>query len=190
MNPDYSAVHQYVDAQRTKGVPDDKIHQSLLTSGWTEEIAQQIMTVTPQTSVPAAVPPSVIGASPAEEHGLYKGRIGRLGYLAAAVYVALYFIIAIGIGFIGRGSRVMNIVAILMGVVGVVAILLLSISLNVRRWHDIGQSGWLTLLSLIPAVGGIVFIVLLLIPGNDGPNQYGPRPAKSFSPKVIFGFSK
>jgi uncharacterized membrane protein YhaH (DUF805 family) len=46
---------------------------------------------------------------------------------------------------------------------------------GVRRLHDTGRSGWFYLLCLVPFVGGIILIVLLVMPGVQGPNQYGPQ---------------
>lgn len=45
-----------------------------------------------------------------------------------------------------------------------------------RRLHDIGASGWYSFLNLIPLLGWIWFIVLLCLPSNPYPNQYGPNP--------------
>ena len=37
----------------------------------------------------------------------------------------------------------------------------------IRRWHDLGKSGWWTLLMLIPFVGFLVFLYLLFAPGEQ-----------------------
>ena len=42
----------------------------------------------------------------------------------------------------------------------------------VRRSHDIGCSGWLALICLIPFAGWY----LVFKPGNPGANKYGPSP--------------
>lgn len=42
-----------------------------------------------------------------------------------------------------------------------------------RRLHDIGQSGWLQLLWIIPCVGFIIMIVLYAMPTKPGENKYG-----------------
>ncbi|EFR94822.1 conserved hypothetical protein, partial [Listeria innocua FSL J1-023] len=52
------------------------------------------------------------------------------------------------------------------------AILLPTISLMVRRLHDSGKSGLYLLLDLIPFVGGIIVLVFMCLE-SDGPNQYG-----------------
>jgi len=37
-----------------------------------------------------------------------------------------------------------------------------SIALSVRRLHDIGKSGWMILIGLIPLIGGIILIYFFL----------------------------
>ena len=51
-----------------------------------------------------------------------------------------------------------------------------SLSVGVRRLHDIGKSGWYVLLGLIPLIGGIWLIVLMVKRGDPGENKYGPDP--------------
>lgn len=58
----------------------------------------------------------------------------------------------------------------------VLAILVPSIAVSIRRMHDIGRSGWWVLISLVPFIGSIWYIVLAALPSQLGPNQYGPNP--------------
>ncbi len=67
-----------------------------------------------------------------------------------------------------------------------------NIMLNIRRFHDLGQTGWLVLvfqgLGLIQPIGfvaGLVNLIWFMIPGTAGPNQYGPDPLERNSD--IFG---
>ena len=49
------------------------------------------------------------------------------------------------------------------------------LAVGARRCHDRGQSGWWTLLQLVPVIGFFWAIINLgLLPGTDGPNKYGP----------------
>lgn len=57
----------------------------------------------------------------------------------------------------------------------VLAVILPSIALSVRRLHDIGRSGLWALIGLLP-VGVIVLLVLACIEGERGNNTYGPDP--------------
>ena len=58
----------------------------------------------------------------------------------------------------------------------VLCILLPSIAVAVRRLHDIGKSGWMLLILLIPLIGFIWLIILLVKDSEPGDNQYGPNP--------------
>ena len=51
-----------------------------------------------------------------------------------------------------------------------------SITVTVRRLHDIGKSGWYLLLAFIPIIGGIWLVVLTCLDSQPGDNQYGPSP--------------
>lgn len=55
------------------------------------------------------------------------------------------------------------------------ALLVPNIAVSVRRFHDIGKSGWWVLIFIIPLVGLIAMIYFFIKP-SDGPNQYGEGP--------------
>ncbi len=55
------------------------------------------------------------------------------------------------------------------------AMLIPSICMYVRRLHDVGMSGWLYLLALVP-FGNIFLFVVSLMPSQEQTNQYGPIP--------------
>ena len=48
-----------------------------------------------------------------------------------------------------------------------------SLSVVVRRLHDVGKSGWFYLIILIPFIGALWMFVLLVSNGNFGENKYG-----------------
>ncbi len=60
---------------------------------------------------------------------------------------------------------------------GCIVTFLPSLAVGSRRLHDTGRSGWFQLLSLIPFVG-LILIYWFAISGDQGTNQYGPKPAK------------
>jgi uncharacterized membrane protein YhaH (DUF805 family) len=106
-----------------------------------------------------------------------KGRIGRLRYLAYSMIASLALMVA--------GSMFGGILAALMGG-GQGAIMLLIVLIYVplfaigfimaiRRVNDMGYSGWLSLLILIPLVN----LWLVFAPGTKGVNEYGPPPVKN-----------
>lgn len=55
-------------------------------------------------------------------------------------------------------------------------ILLPSLAVGVRRLHDVGKSGWMMLVALIPLVGGIWLLVLFCTDSQSGPNKWGANP--------------
>ena len=60
----------------------------------------------------------------------------------------------------------------------VLAIIVPSIAVAIRRLHDSNKSGWWLLIGLIP-FGGIVLLVFYILEGTNGPNDHGvaPEPA-------------
>jgi uncharacterized membrane protein YhaH (DUF805 family) len=51
-----------------------------------------------------------------------------------------------------------------------------SIAVQVRRFHDQDKSGWFVLLSLIPFLGGLIVLVFMCLEGTKGPNRFGADP--------------
>ena len=51
-----------------------------------------------------------------------------------------------------------------------------GLAVAVRRLHDIGKSGWMILIALIPVIGAIWILVLMLTDSKLGKNQYGENP--------------
>jgi uncharacterized membrane protein YhaH (DUF805 family) len=56
------------------------------------------------------------------------------------------------------------------------AMIIPGIAVIVRRLHDVGKSGWMYFIVLIPFVGVIWLLVLLLTDSDAGENQYGQNP--------------
>ena len=55
-------------------------------------------------------------------------------------------------------------------------ILLPNFCLMIRRFHDVGKSGWNLLWMLIPIVGFFILIYFFCLDSQPGDNQYGPSP--------------
>ena len=51
-----------------------------------------------------------------------------------------------------------------------------SITLVVRRLHDVGMSGWMWFVALVPVIGAIYLIYLFVQEGDFGENTYGAVP--------------
>jgi uncharacterized membrane protein YhaH (DUF805 family) len=99
-----------------------------------------------------------------------QGRCSRRFYWIYGVipFLVLGIIIAFLMQRFGLGSRLAY---------GILLFLLWPpLAMQAKRWHDIGQSGWMSLLSFIPFLGLIVCIVIGCIPGTVGDNPFGPDP--------------
>lgn len=137
---------------------------------------------------PYAPPRAQVG-EPAPEYGELKvftiqGRIGRLRYLAwsmSLMIAALGLLLVASVAF--AVSTVLG--SILTGIL-CLGLLFVSIQICAQRLHDIGWSGWLMLLNLVPIAGNLFSLAMLLMPGNDGMNRFGPpQPPNSRAVKII-----
>ncbi|MCL2098707.1 MAG: DUF805 domain-containing protein [Bacteroidales bacterium] len=61
----------------------------------------------------------------------------------------------------------------------VISVFIPGMAVTVRRLHDTGKSGWLLLIALIPIVGAIWLLVLMMLAGQSGKNEYGQNPVEA-----------
>jgi uncharacterized membrane protein YhaH (DUF805 family) len=57
-----------------------------------------------------------------------------------------------------------------------------QLALAAKRLQDLGINGLFSLLLLIPVVGMIVIVALLIPPGEDNDNRYGPGARSTGAP--------
>ncbi|MEC4113010.1 DUF805 domain-containing protein [Myroides pelagicus] len=103
-----------------------------------------------------------------EHYADFNGRARRQEYW---MFVLFNTLIGIAIGVVEYiiGTN-------FIGTVYSLAVLVPSIAVAVRRLHDIGKSGWMYLLVLLPIIGWIILIVWFATEGNAGANEYGADP--------------
>lgn len=58
----------------------------------------------------------------------------------------------------------------------VLAVFIPGLAVAIRRLHDVGKSGWMYLICLIPIIGTIWILVLLIKDSDQGENKYGANP--------------
>ena len=117
----------------------------------------------------------------------FEGRISRLEWwefsIPYAVFVSLLYLSQSD--FAESGPR-KTYVAIAIFVVYAVA-LYMWLAVNVKRCHDRGHSGWFVLLGLIPLVNIWYVVEVCFLPGQSGPNRFGPDPkATTLAPSFSF----
>ncbi len=113
-----------------------------------------------------------------EKYACFEGRASRSEYwyfYLFQILVALGLLTVMGIcyGLLGDAGMILGVIVLL---VGGLALFVPSLAASVRRLHDSGKSGWWYLITLIPYLGGLIFFVLMLLPSDPQPNQYGPVP--------------
>lgn len=62
-----------------------------------------------------------------------------------------------------------------------------SLAVAAKRWHDRDKSGWWTLITLVPIVGGFWMLIECgFLKGTDGSNRFGDDPlqAGGFQPAM------
>jgi uncharacterized membrane protein YhaH (DUF805 family) len=96
---------------------------------------------------------------------------GRASLSAYWWYALALFIVdfVLEIFSVAVGSLALS---LLVGLV-MIAVGLSGLSVAVRRMHDTDKSGWMLLLGLIPFLGGIIVLVLLVLPGTPSQNRFG-----------------
>lgn len=60
-----------------------------------------------------------------------------------------------------------------------------SLSVWVRRLHDIDRSAWWILLIFLPILGWFALLVFACLDGTRGPNRYGPDPKNPYEVDVF-----
>ncbi|HEX4368195.1 MAG TPA: DUF805 domain-containing protein [Rhodopila sp.] len=103
----------------------------------------------------------------------FSGRRNRKSYILASLLIAAVMILiwcVAGVTAYANTSEVMLIVAGLLSIPAVIT----TWALGSQRCRDFGWTGWAMLITLIPYVGWIFAIAIMFIPGNQGPNRYGP----------------
>lgn len=116
-----------------------------------------------------------------KKYAVFTGRAGRKEYWFFALF---NIIVSIGLGIVDSVTGTMNAETGmgLLGVLYALAILLPGIGVTIRRLHDTDRSGWWVLIAFIPVIGAIVLLVLMVLDGKPGANQYGPDPKEAAAP--------
>lgn len=110
-----------------------------------------------------------------KKYVVFSGRARRKEYWMFTLFNLIFICVALlldkilGTGFGDLGYGIFYTLYML-------AVLLPSIAVSIRRLHDLGKSGWFILISLIPFAGGIWLLVLMCSDGTPGDNKYGANP--------------
>lgn len=102
-----------------------------------------------------------------KQYANFNGRSRRKEYW---FFFLFYLLIFLGLSLLDQilGFGLLSSVFLL-------AMLLPSVAVGVRRLHDTGRTGWWILVGLIPLIG-LVLIYFMLLDSDAGDNAYGPNP--------------
>jgi uncharacterized membrane protein YhaH (DUF805 family) len=142
------------------------------------------------SNTPYAPPQAAVGEAVAEVGELKvfstDGRIGRLRYLAWSL--VLMFAASGVMAVVAIAASISEVLGGLLGIAVVIGMLVVSVQIGAQRLHDIGWSGWLLLLNIVPIINSVFWLLMLVIPGTLGANRFGPpQPANSTAVKVLAG---
>ena len=113
-----------------------------------------------------------------DNYAKFNGRARRKEYwMFTLFYILLVLACAFALALlVATGPYSLTILVAIIFITVILAHVVPSIALSVRRLHDVGQSGWFLLLAFIPYIGNLIIFVFSVIEGNKGTNKYGPDP--------------
>jgi len=113
-----------------------------------------------------------------KKYAVFNGRARRKEYWFFYLFYIIFIIVLVLIdgvtGTLDEGTGI----GVLSGIF-ILAMIIPGIAVTIRRLHDTDRSGWWILISLIPFIGGIWLLVLMVLDGTPGQNQYGPDPKET-----------
>ena len=104
-----------------------------------------------------------------DNYANFRGRARRKEYWMFFLFNMLFAFITTAVDLVLGTFPLIYVIYIL-------AVIIPSLAVFVRRMHDTGKSGWWFLIGLIPIIGAIWLLVLLCTDSDTGENSYGPSP--------------
>jgi uncharacterized membrane protein YhaH (DUF805 family) len=102
-----------------------------------------------------------------------SGRVGRAAYFLAGLlaqlvpaFVLYRFMLVPETSPVGETLALIFWLALILSVWS-------SLSLGIKRLHDFGQPGIVSVSLLVPVISYVVFLFLCFYPGDAGPNRFG-----------------
>ena len=110
-----------------------------------------------------------------KKYAVFAGRARRREFW---MFVLFNFLVSFGLGIVlGLMAGILQSPQIVLAShLYTLAVLLPGLAVGVRRLHDIGHSGWWTLIGLVPLIGQIVLIVFYCRDSQPTANAWGECP--------------
>ena len=108
------------------------------------------------------------------KYAAFSGRATRTEYWLFALAQIIVFVALGALAVVGASG---DFPVLALPMVGYwIGTIIPALAVTVRRFHDAGHSGWMILLALIPAIGGIILLIFMVLPSERGANRHGPDP--------------
>ena len=116
--------------------------------------------------------------------GDFNGRASRSeywwGYLGYFLITNVFLIGAMIFSFaLSMVSPEAGFVVLFLPLLAFLVFVIPLLSSSVRRLHDTGKSGWMILITFIPCIGLIMWLVWMIEEGQAHDNAYGPVPTNT-----------
>ena len=119
-----------------------------------------------------------------EKYFSMTGRLDRKRYVGYTIVSVLYFIFIVVLAWLAQQQSMATTIGfnyLSLAIILAIPTLVFSLSINIRRWHDIGKPTYFVVLSVIgfavPILCIIVWAYLFYKDGDTGKNDYGyPLP--------------
>lgn len=118
--------------------------------------------------------------------GRFGGRLSRKDFwIGILLTLALGLVTIMPVFYLARflvlkGLRIPTFICLGLILALYIVYLYLLFAIYIKRWHDLGRSGFWTLIQLVPIVGPIYgFVLPAFYQGAAEPNQFGERPSSS-----------
>ena len=103
-----------------------------------------------------------------DNYANFNGRASRQEYWMFFLFNMIFAIVIIGIDIIlGLGF---------LYIIYSLVVMIPGMAVNIRRLHDIGKSGWMVLIVLIPCIGAFWLLYLMVQDSSPLDNEYGLSP--------------
>ncbi len=113
-----------------------------------------------------------------KNYAVFSGRARRKEYwMFGLFYIIFAIVLSIIESILGLGSEGGGLLSGLF----VLAMLIPSFAVTVRRLHDTDHSGWWLLIGLVPLIGALILLIFMANDSQSDENQYGPNPKASLA---------
>ncbi len=107
----------------------------------------------------------------------FEGRVGRkTWWLAMLGIIAAVIAVQVLMAVLATMSETAGLIGAIFALAVCLALLVPSLAITAKRWHDVDKSGWWQLLGIVPVANLYALVMTGFIKGTEGRNQYGENP--------------